>query len=668
MNTTASPSYMKAPDPGTAVSSDEAPENTAAFSMNCLFSEENLLKIIYSKIIGKNKNVLGLDSVSSQAFISRLRDEIDIIRRKTAAGTYSFTRYRLQLISKGPDKAPRKICIPTVRDRVVIALLSEYLKHAFPEETRPLMPNLVINRFLSKRSAHTRFFKLDITTFFGTIDHHLLFRKLREKIHDQMVLDLFQKLVITDSYDPESKKTDKSRSERQYGIPEGLSCSGLLAEIYLADLDRKYSGYPGITFFRYVDDILVLCEPDSFQTVKNAIDQDMADLKLRINHEKDEDGELAGHLQYLGYVFDGPRITVRKSSVLKHEEALEKMFRKYSELLKNPQISVIEKCTLLFEFKAKISLLCSGVKVDEKQLGWLSYYRKINDTRLLHHLDWLVEHFFARFNTEKFPVKRHVRAYYEFSRNIRKSTYIYKIDSMRVHSFSLTDNIAKMHQSFDRALTEINDGQNRDAVVSFILSHPGKFPGLVQDFYNSSAESTGENRKTSTDPDTADTAKEDATPADPDSAIIPEKGSGTPEPAMDSTGSAAADEGNHPAPANSAVSSDSADTGTRTGHDGNTADDTGSTADDAENTVQTSLDTPEIQKILKKFEKGGEITPRDYLLLSKGTDIDLIVRELAGEDSEVSQKQIDAIASSLVIGEMIEDPIIREDLEESGYY
>ena len=137
---------------------------------------------------------------------------------------------------------------------------------------------------------------------------------------------------------------------------------------------------------------------------------------------------------------------------------------------------------------------------------------------------------------------------------------------------------------------------------------------------------------------------------------------------MDSTGSAAADEGDHPAPENSAVSSDSADTGTRTGHDGNTADDTGSTADDAENTVQTSLDTPEIQKILKKFEKGGEITPRDYLLLSKGTDIDLIVRELAGEDSEVSQKQIDAIASSLVIGEMIEDPIIREDLEESGYY
>lgn len=673
--------HMTSPDTASGVSSPvKAPKKAApAFDMNSLFSEENILKIVYSKIIGKNKNVFGLDFVSAASFVRNLRNEIDIIRRKTADGSYSFTRYRLQLISKGPDKKPRKICIPTVRDRIVIALLSEYLKHAFPDETRPLMPNLVINRFIRKKNSHTRFFKLDITTFFGTINHKILFRKLQEKIHDRMVLDLFQKLVTTDSYDPESKKSDRSRAKQEFGIPEGLSCSGLLAEIFLSDFDRKYSAYPGITFFRYVDDILVLCEPDSFQKVKDAIDRDMNALKLEINHEKDEDGDLSGHLQYLGYVFDGKQITVRKSSVLKHEEALEKMFRKYADLLADPKMSASARCSLSFEFQTKISLLCAGVKVDEKQLGWLSYYRKINDTKLLHHFDWLVGHFFKRFNTEKFPVKRHVRAYYELNKNIRHSTYIHKIDSMKIRSFTLTDEVSKLHKGFDKALSEINDGRNRNAVVSFILSHPGKFPELVLELFYGSSESAGSNRNASENAAAPESTKGTSSTKGEDSGIVPEStGTSKPE-TVCATSETAGDEEALTAPEKSTGTSETDSetpvTNARTCNaaDRNDVPDTDavsdSNSDDAETSSEPSSEgSPEIQKILERFERGGEITARDYLLLTKKTDIDLVVKELVGTESEVSREQIDTIASNLVIGEMIEDPIIREDFEEAGYY
>ncbi len=393
-------------------SGSPSPDNGSSnsFDMENLFSAENILKVIYTKIVSRNRNTPGLDFVSSGAFIASLKNEIAIIQRKTANNTFAFTRYHLNLISKGPNKLPRKICIPTIRDRVVIALISECLKKSFPKETRRPLANVVVNRVLKQRNSYQRFFKLDIKTFFATIDHEILFRKLRAGIHDEKVLSLLQEIVNTESFDPDTRKTDNSRSQNRRGIPEGLSCSGLLADIFLSDVDEKYSRMTDIAFFRYVDDILVFTDKESFDSIRKAVTDDIKALGLDINEEKDENGDISETFQYLGYVFNGSEITVRKSSVLKHEEALEKMFRKYGALLKQPALAPAEKASLEFEFRNKISMLCAGVRVDEKQLGWLSYYRRINDTRLLHRLDWLVGHFQKRFGTELSDVKRHVRA------------------------------------------------------------------------------------------------------------------------------------------------------------------------------------------------------------------------------------------------------------------
>ncbi|MEE3423770.1 MAG: reverse transcriptase domain-containing protein [Succinimonas sp.] len=405
MTSSENSSALNAPLPSSGAASSPAISPDNGFDMKNLFSPENILKAVYTKIVSRNKNTPGLDFVSSRAFIASLKNEIAVIQRKTANNTFLFTSYHLNLVSKGPDKLPRKICIPTIRDRVVIALISAYLKEAFPKETRRPLANVVVNRVLKQRNSYQRFFKLDIKTFFASIDHELLFRKLRSRIHDETVLSLLLGIVNTKSFDPETRKTDDSRSQDHRGIPEGLSCSGLLADIFLSDVDAKYSGMTDIAFFRYVDDILVFTDKESFDSIKKAVTDDINALSLNINEDKNESGDISETFQYLGYVFNGPEITVRKSSELKHEEALERMFRKYAALLKSPDLSLAEKASLEFEFKNKISMLCAGVKVDEKQLGWLSYYRRINDTRLLHRLDWLVGHFQKRFGTELSDVK-----------------------------------------------------------------------------------------------------------------------------------------------------------------------------------------------------------------------------------------------------------------------
>ena len=622
MTSSENSSALNAPLPSSGAASSPAISPDNGFDMKNLFSPENILKAVYTKIVSRNKNTPGLDFVSSRAFIASLKNEIAVIQRKTANNTFLFTSYHLNLVSKGPDKLPRKICIPTIRDRVVIALISAYLKEAFPKETRRPLANVVVNRVLKQRNSYQRFFKLDIKTFFASIDHELLFRKLRSRIHDETVLSLLLGIVNTKSFDPETRKTDDSRSQDHRGIPEGLSCSGLLADIFLSDVDAKYSGMTDIAFFRYVDDILVFTDKESFDSIKKAVTDDINALSLNINEDKNESGDISETFQYLGYVFNGSEITVRKSSELKHEEALERMFRKYAALLKSPDLSLAEKASLEFEFKNKISMLCAGVKVDEKQLGWLSYYRRINDTRLLHRLDWLVGHFQKRFGTELSDVKRHVRAYYELNKNIKNSRYIYSIntrDYSVIQALNRQDININIHQSFKKALYEMEDIQ-RDAVISYIAGHPGKIPpSFLKSLFDLTEEEAEAASATETSAETA--AEKPAKTPDASSKIHDE--------------AAKADES--PAPDKSPASS------------------------------QEPSESPEIAAICDKLKSGREISAREYLLLNNKDVAGLLteLEELAGDNAG---RMTEELSQAIVTKELMKDPIIEEDFDNTGYY
>ena len=622
MTSSENSSALNAPLPSSGAASSPAISPDNGFDMENLFSPENIIKAVYTKIVSRNKNTPGLDFVSSRAFIASLKNEIAVIQRKTANNTFLFTSYHLNLVSKGPDKIPRKICIPTIRDRVVIALISAYLKEAFPKETRRPLANVVVNRVLKQRNSYQRFFKLDIKTFFASIDHELLFRKLRSRIHDETVLSLLLGIVNTKSFDPETRKTDDSRSQDHRGIPEGLSCSGLLADIFLSDVDAKYSGMTDIAFFRYVDDILVFTDKESFDSIKKAVTDDINALSLNINEDKNESGDISETFQYLGYVFNGSEITVRKSSELKHEEALERMFRKYAALLKSPDLSLAEKASLEFEFKNKISMLCAGVKVDEKQLGWLSYYRRINDTRLLHRLDWLVGHFQKRFGTELSDVKRHVRAYYELNKNIKNSRYIYSIntrDYSVIQALNRQDININIHQSFKKALYEMEDIQ-RDAVISYIAGHPGKIPpSFLKSLFDLTEEEAEAASATETSAETA--AEKPAKTPDASSKIHDE--------------AAKADES--PAPDKSPASS------------------------------QEPSESPEIAAICDKLKSGREISAREYLLLNNKDVAGLLteLEELAGDNAG---RMTEELSQAIVTKELMKDPIIEEDFDNTGYY
>ena len=379
-----------------------------------LFNEKHLKEHFIEKI-NKQPSV-GLDKVTPHAFQNNLDEDVEIILRKVNNLTYNFTRYKQLLILKGAEKPPRNISIPTVRDKLTISVLNELLNDVYGDKCTVKMPQVIINEISHSIQAYTHFVKIDIKTFFASIDQQLLFNVISSKIHKHEIITLVKKAVQTPSIAIPVQNRN-SAIKKTTGIPEGLPISNSLANIFLSDIDYKYSNMPDIKYWRYVDDILLLLNEYNFDKIKNSIVSDITKKKLSINEKKDE-GEIEKGFTYLGYIISNDGLSVRDSSVLKFEQSIELLFRKIKS---NDNIEYINW---------KINLKITGFIINRNKYGWIFFFSQITDMNLLFHLDNLVNKFIVRYDlADKVKPKRFVRAYHEIRNALHTTRYVPNIDN-----------------------------------------------------------------------------------------------------------------------------------------------------------------------------------------------------------------------------------------------
>ena len=388
----------------------------AAVAWKLLFTKNHLRTRYYEKV--SKRPSVGLDKVTNEKFEEKLGEEIDIILRKVNDGSYSFTRYRMLLFLKGPAKAPRQVCVPTMRDKLTLSTLNELLGLVYGSQCRTQMPQVIINNISNNLPSFDSFIKLDVSSFYASIKHDVLLRKLRGKIKKPEIIDLIQKAIETESLSYPVKEKVK-RHKRELGIPEGLPISNSMANIYLANLDEKYSKLPGIKYYRYVDDILILLNRENLQTVKRAVVRDLKRLGLETN-DKNADGEISQGFEYLGYYLSSNGITVRKSSVLKVEQSLEELIIK----LKKEPLEYTEW---------KLNLKITGFIYGGNKYGWMFFYSQISDTSLLFRLDDLIEKLLERYGVDpSVRRKRFVRTYHEIRQALHTTSYVPNFDKYTI--------------------------------------------------------------------------------------------------------------------------------------------------------------------------------------------------------------------------------------------
>jgi RNA-directed DNA polymerase len=266
-----------------------------------------------------NAGAAGVDGQSVERFAVRAERYLEELSTALKKGTYRPQPVRRVEIPKGGGKF-RPLGIPAVKDRIVQTALKLVLEPIFEREFLKLSygfrPGLGCKDALREvegllKGGYTFVVDTDLKSYFDTIPHAQLLKRVEEKVSDGRVLELIEAFLKQDIVKEMERWTPTG------GTPQGAVISPLLANIYLHPLDChiKQKGYRMV---RYADDFVVLCR--SREEAEAALAEVKAWVEangLSLSPDKTHVGDCrqAGQgFDFLGYHFELGRRWVRKKS------------------------------------------------------------------------------------------------------------------------------------------------------------------------------------------------------------------------------------------------------------------------------------------------------------------------------------------------------------------
>lgn len=398
------------------------------------FRIKSLKEIHYQKF--KLTKTKGVDRISGRQFSRQIIPQVRVIKKKCLNGTYKFSPYLELLSTKGREKLPRVLSIPTIRDRIVLHALKEMLFKIFPEcKPRRLANTYIhdINKFISGKSPNeVSIFRADIKTFYDSIDRNILFKKLATKIKSRRILTIIKRALETPTVPKNYHRKDINKYSNNKGIPQGLSISNILASIYLHELDSEMENVDDVNvYYRYVDDILIFAINKNIDEIEEIFRQKVKALNLELNECKSYQTSGDQEFEYLGYRFNLPKITIRSSTIEKYINSIiakfssyihnkEKRLTKLKELNKKlTRSQLVDKLKEIFidELNEKIT----GAISENRRYGWIFYFNAINDELILYKIDNIIKNLFCRLddfgNQPPSNLKKISKAFYKAKYN-----------------------------------------------------------------------------------------------------------------------------------------------------------------------------------------------------------------------------------------------------------
>lgn len=392
-----------------------------------------LEKFQYSKtrgLDGKKGSDLKIESSGNRT------SDIVWLLKQLRNNRYNLHSFQEILVSKGKGKIPRIISKATVRDSLAIYTAKEYfkknIKGSITTKANDLIQNVISNLSSIGDIKDYIFYQTDITNYYGSINHNLLIEKISrilEKEPKKGILINFLKTIIENPTVEFGSKKLKKKSKNEEGIPQGLSISNILANLFMLEFDYKMNyfiknkEYGMIGYYRYVDDILIICKKTEFFLMECMFKNEIKRHKLELHKDKTEVNDLSisdKKLDFLGYIFSYKNgyqskhlklsnfiIVPRERTTNNFLKSILSLFTKFRrnleeiKKLKSSDTKKERKKLLKNNFVFRLNIALAGCISSGNRFGFFTYFSKVSSPFLAYQVKSLIEKELQKLYTKK---------------------------------------------------------------------------------------------------------------------------------------------------------------------------------------------------------------------------------------------------------------------------
>lgn len=255
--------------------------------------------------VAQNNGQPGVDGLTVDAFGLRLESKLAHLQTEVLGGRYQpFPLARVWL--PRPNKPPRPLGIPTVRDRVLHTALAQTITPLLEAEFEDCSyayrqgrsVRMAVERIgLLQRQGYRWVVEADIERFFDRIPHARLLAELRAVVPDDELVALVGQCMRAPVQEGEHC------TPVTIGVPQGSPISPLLSNLYLDHLDDALLD-DKLALVRYADDFIILTK--SHERAQAAVELTAAvlqDPELKLNPLKTRVVNFETGFEFLGWNF-----------------------------------------------------------------------------------------------------------------------------------------------------------------------------------------------------------------------------------------------------------------------------------------------------------------------------------------------------------------------------
>ena len=284
------------------------------------FNKENLLDWYHSL---KGKAAVGIDGMTKETYGENLEENLEALLKKLKAMSYIPGPVRQILIPKeGRTGATRPLGIGNFEDKIVQKgvqkILEAIYEPLFWSSSYGFRPKLGCHDAIKALRSHLysqsvrKVIDLDLSNYFGTIDHELLMEQLFNKIQDKRFLRYLRRMFKAGIL------SNGELTVSDEGVPQGSVCSPILANIFAhyalddwINRTAKKHCRGKDEIFRYADDAVICCEnAKDAERIRVALPKRLSKFKLRLNEDKTKtivfnrfEKENSKSFDFLGFTF-----------------------------------------------------------------------------------------------------------------------------------------------------------------------------------------------------------------------------------------------------------------------------------------------------------------------------------------------------------------------------